>query len=291
MTVRNRIEQHLAKLSNAERQIARLVIEKYPMSALGDIKDIASLASVSPPTITRFVRRLGFERFVDFQRAIRLEVQDRESSPLALLKRHRSQPAQLRTRDADLYADMAKSLAQLNATSVRDALDKAAALLGDSKRRISLLGGRWSSVAAQYFSFQLSSLRGEVHTLLPQASGLMADRIADFGKKDVLVVYDFRRYQPAIFGFAEASAKRGARLVLFTDPDLSPICDVADVIIPVPVATTSPLDTLVPAIAATDALLARLVTHFGESAGKRMIMLEQLRKAASGEAEQGEETP
>jgi DNA-binding MurR/RpiR family transcriptional regulator len=44
MTVRGRIEQHLAKLSNAERQIARLVIEKYPMSALGDIKDIAKLA-------------------------------------------------------------------------------------------------------------------------------------------------------------------------------------------------------------------------------------------------------
>src|SRR5436305_977934 len=98
MTVRSRIEQHLAKLSNAERQIARLVIEKYPMSALGDIKDIASLASVSPPTITRFVRRLGYERFVDFQRAIRLEVQDRETSPLALLKRHRALPAQPRTR-------------------------------------------------------------------------------------------------------------------------------------------------------------------------------------------------
>lgn len=289
MTVRNRIEQHLAKLSNAERQIARLVIEKYPMSALGDIKDIASLASVSPPTITRFVRRLGFERFVDFQRAIRLEVQDTESSPLAVLKRHRSQPAQ-RTRDADLYADMAKSLAQLNATSVRDALDNAAALLSDSKRRISLLGGRWSSVAAQYFAFQLSSLRGEVHTLLPQASGLMADRIADFGKKDVLVVYDFRRYQPAIFGFAEASAKRGARILLFTDPGLSPICDVADVIIPVAIAVTSPLDTLVPAIAATDALLARLVTRLGESAGKRMVILEQLRRAVSGETEQGEET-
>ena len=33
-----------------ERLIARLVIEKYPMSALGDIMDIAKLTSVSPPT-------------------------------------------------------------------------------------------------------------------------------------------------------------------------------------------------------------------------------------------------
>jgi DNA-binding MurR/RpiR family transcriptional regulator len=287
MTVRSRIEQHLAKLSNAERQIARLVIENYPMSALGDIKDIAGLAFVSPPTITRFVRRLGYERFVDFQRAIRLEVQDREASPLALLKQHRAKPP---TRDAELFTDIAKSLAQLNGASVQDALNKAAALLGDGKRRISLLGGRWSSVAAQYLSFQLTSLRGDVHALLPQASGLVADRIADFGKKDVLVVYDFRRYQPATYSFAEASAKRGARIILFTDDGLSPICDLADVMIPVTVATTSPLDTLVPAIAATDALLARLVSHFGASAAKRMVMLEHLRKATSGEAEQVEES-
>jgi hypothetical protein len=105
MTVRSRIEQHLAKLSNAERQIARLVIEKYPMSALGDIKDIAKLASVSPPTITRFVRRLGFERFVDFQRAIRLEVQDTEASPLALLKRHKRCLQQLRMPPCSLMAN------------------------------------------------------------------------------------------------------------------------------------------------------------------------------------------
>lgn len=289
MTVRSRIEQHLAKLSNAERQIARLVIEKYPMSALGDIKDIAKLASVSPPTITRFVRRLGFERFVDFQRAIRLEVQDTEASPLALLKRHRALPASKLSRDAALFADMANSLDQLNAPALRSALDRAAAILADKRRRVSLLGGRWSSVAAQYLAFQLNSLRGEVHVISPQASGVAADRIADFGKKDVLVVYDFRRYQADTLGFAAASAKRGARIVLFTDPGLSPICSVADVIIPVQVATTSPLETLVPAIAATDALLARLVGQLGETAGKRMVMLEELRSAAGGRAKIKEE--
>ena len=291
MTVRGRIEQHLAELSNSERQVARLVIEKYPMSALGDIKDIALLASVSPPTITRFVRRLGFERFVDFQRAIRLEVQDREASPLALLQRHRAQGPTKLTRDAALFADMAASLNLLNTPAARGALDKAAILLADKRRRVSLLGGRWSSVAAQYFAFQLNSLRGEVHTIVPQASGLAADRIADFGKKDVLVIYDFRRYQADTLGFAEASTKRGARIILFTDPGLSPICSVANVIIPVAVATTSPLDTLVPAIAATDALLARLVGQLGETAGKRMIMLEQLRSAASGQAVEEEDLP
>jgi DNA-binding MurR/RpiR family transcriptional regulator len=66
-------------------------------------------------------------------------------------------------------------------------------------------------------------LRGEVHVISPQASGVAADRIADFGKKDVLVVYDFRRYQADTLGFAAASAKRGARCAVYRSW-LSPIC-------------------------------------------------------------------
>lgn len=280
MTVRSRIEQHLGRLSGSERQIARLVIEKYPVSALGGIEDLARQSGVSSPTVTRFVRRLGFDRFADFQRAIRLEVQDGEVSPLALLHRHRERDASEDAPDTAMLDDLTASLRALAAPVVREALDKAVDLLADDRRRVFLLGGRWSSIAAQYFAFQLQTLRGEVHTILPQPSGVAEDRIADFGKRDILVVYDFRRYQPETIAFAETSARRNVGIVLFTDPDLSPICDVADVIVPVPVATTSPLDTLVPAIAATDALLGRLVGRLGDRVEKRMTMLENLRRAA-----------
>ena len=128
------------------------------------------------------------------------------------------------------------------------------------------------SAAAQYAAFQLTSLRGEIYVLAPQASGLMEDRIADFRRKDVLVAYDFRRYQPETIAFCQAAKERGVRIVLFTDLDLSPIADVADVVIPVTVETTSPTDTLTVAIAATDAMLARLVKKFGPQASKRMAI-------------------
>ena len=90
MTVRSLIEQKLAQLSSSEKRIARLITERYPVSALGGIEDIAQQTQVSAPTVTRFVRRLGFDRFDDFQRAIRLEVQDAEVSPLALLTKHQA---------------------------------------------------------------------------------------------------------------------------------------------------------------------------------------------------------
>lgn len=281
MTVRSLIEQHLPDFSASDTRVARLILERYPISALGGIEDLARHSEVSAPTVTRFVKRLGFKKFTDFQRAIRLEVQDTEVSPLALFKKHKSKSSSISNSDRLMVEQLSTSLQKLLEPSVQRSLARAAEIISDEKARIYMLGGRWSSVVAQYAAFQLTSLRGEVHVLAPQASGLHEDRLADFVKKDVLVVYDFRRYQKETIAFAQVAKERGVRIVLFTDLDLSPIADAADVVVPVTVETTSPTDTMTIAIAATDAVLSRLVKKLGSHATARMSMLEALRRKAS----------
>ncbi len=281
MNVRSLIEQHLPDFSSSDTRIARLILERYPVSALGGIEDLARQSDVSAPTVTRFVKRLGFQRFADFQRAIRLEVQDSETSPLALLKKHQRTPSKSSNPDRQMVDQLYGSLQKLLDAPVQRSIERAAEIVGDEKARIYMLGGRWSSIVAQYAAFQLTSLRGEVHVLAPQASGLREDRIADFTRKDVLVVYDFRRYQTETIAFCQVAKQQGVRIVLFTDLELSPAADVATVVIPVAVETTSPTDTLAIAIAATDAMLARLVKRLGAKATKRMAVLETLRRKAS----------
>lgn len=281
MTVRSLIEQHLPDFSASDTRVARLILERYPISALGGIEDLARQSEVSAPTVTRFVKRLGFRKFTDFQRAIRLEVQDTEVSPLALLQKHQQKPAKTFQTDRGMMDHLAVAMQKLLDTSTQRSLDKAAGLISDNKARIYLMGGRWSSIIAQYAAYQLITLRGEVHVLSLQASGVREDRIADFTRKDVLLAYDFRRYQPETIAFCQTAKECGVRIVLFTDLELSPIAEVADVVIPVTVETTTPMDTLAVAIAATDALLTRLVKTLGAQASTRMAMLETLRRKAS----------
>jgi DNA-binding MurR/RpiR family transcriptional regulator len=281
MNVRALIEQNLSDFSSSDTRIARLILERYPVSALGGIEDLAKLSEVSAPTVTRFVKRLGFQRFADFQRAIRLEIQDSETSPLALFHKHQGRPQKSSRQDKSMVEQISASLQKLLELPLQRALDRAALLMSEPKSRIYMLGGRWSSVAAKYTAFQLTSLRGEVHVLAPQASGLREDRIADFTHRDVLVVFDFRRYQAETIAFCQVAKARRVNIILFTDLDLSPIADFADAVIPVTVETTTPTDTLAVAIAATDALLSRLVKKLGPQATKRMAMLETLRRQAS----------
>lgn len=272
MIVRKLIDSKFNQLSASERRIAKVITERYPISALGGIEDIAKRAEVSPPTVTRFAKRLGFDRFNDFQRAIRNEVQDSESSPLALFDRYHQ-----RGTDDGILADLAASVARLEDDPAATAITQAVEIIAATRGRIYCIGGRWSSVAAQYLAFQLATMRGEVHALGPQASGLWVDRLCDVKRSDVLVLYDFRRYQDEMFAVAEIVRARGAKTVLVTDVDLSPVCELAEVTLPVAVATTSPLDTLAPAIAATDAVLASLVDVYKEQSSARMKLLEEVR--------------
>lgn len=272
LIVRQLIDAKFNQLSASERRIAKVITERYPVSALGGIEDLAQRSEVSPPTVTRFAKRLGFERFNDFQRAIRSEVQDNESSPLALFDLyHRTGP------DSGIVSDLAASVERLGEDPAASAIDQAVEIIAANRGRIYCVGGRWSSVAAQYLAFQLATMRGEVHPLTPQASGLWVDRLCDVKRSDVFVLYDFRRYQDEMFAVAEIVRGRGAKIVLVTDVYLSPICELAEVTLPVAVATTSPLDTLAPAIAATDAVLAALVDIYKDQSSSRMKLLEEVR--------------
>ncbi|MFN0192789.1 MAG: MurR/RpiR family transcriptional regulator [Aestuariivirga sp.] len=281
MNVRSLIEQHLPDFSSSDTRIARLILERYPVSALGGIEDLAQHSNVSAPTVTRFVKRLGFRKFTDFQRAIRLEVQDTEVSPLALLQKHQKKPAKSSNADRLMMDHLAGAMRKLVNAPTQRSLDNAAGIIADKRARIYLLGGRWSSILAQYLSFQLLTLRGEVHLLAPQVSGVREDRIADFTRKDVLLAFDFRRYQPETIAFCQTAKEFGLRIILFTDLELSPIADVSDVVIPVTVETTTPMDTLAVGIATADALLLRLVKLLGSQASKRMAMLDEIRRKAS----------
>src|SRR5947209_18734870 len=83
------VRQRLDSLSPAERRQARALLASYPIAGLESVARCAERAGVSPPTVTRFITKLGFHGYPEFQESLRLEVQARLSSPLA---RYRDEP-------------------------------------------------------------------------------------------------------------------------------------------------------------------------------------------------------
>src|SRR5260221_11226560 len=82
MSVGERLRNRVTSLSPAERKLARVLLATYPTAGLESVARFAERAAVSPPTVTRFVGKLGFRGYPEFQRVLRDEVQARLTSPL-----------------------------------------------------------------------------------------------------------------------------------------------------------------------------------------------------------------
>src|SRR3989454_7238708 len=84
------VRHRLASLSPAERKLARVLLASYPIAGLESVARFAERAGVSAPTVTRFITKLGFRGYPEFQEQLRQEVQARLSSPLA--RYHEEEP-------------------------------------------------------------------------------------------------------------------------------------------------------------------------------------------------------
>jgi DNA-binding MurR/RpiR family transcriptional regulator len=153
-------------------------------------------------------------------------------------------------------------------------------LLADRSRRISLMGGRFSTSVALQFYLHLRELRPRVQLVTGQTA-TWVEHLLDFGRKDVLIVFDIRRYQDDVVRFAKEAAALGADIVLFTDQWLSPIASVARHVFALRTAIPSSWESFGAPSALTEILVARLqAMKWGESK-KRMQRLEKIRSRLS----------
>jgi DNA-binding MurR/RpiR family transcriptional regulator len=258
-------------LTPAERKVARVLLTEYPVRGLAPIAKLAADAGVSAPTVVRLISKLEFDNYAGFQESLKSEVVARLSSPLAMHGESAPDSDALGRSEQVLCDGISASFSRLP----RAEFDQVVTLLADPRRGVTLIGGRFSSMLAEYLAAHLRILRPNVRLI----SSMGADRVSsllDIGARDVMVAFDYRRYQHDTVRLADTAKKQGATLVLFTDPYLSPLSAHADVILTTSVQSPSPFDALTPAVALVEALIAALVDRLGPAPLARMARYDAL---------------
>jgi DNA-binding MurR/RpiR family transcriptional regulator len=277
MTIRDTLMRQDLALTPSEEKIARLLLTDYPTSGLGTASSLARRAGVSDPTVVRLIMKLGYEGFPDFQAKLLAEVEARLHSPLLMMEAKRAAGSDdnvVLTYLGSVAAALEKSV---SATPLQS-YDRAARLVMEAKGNLVTLGGRFSRHLSGMFAGYLLQFRPGVQDL-GVLSAQAFDTLADLGRRDVLVVFDYRRYQLDVMTFARQAAARDVRILLFTDQWLSPIAELAEATIVSPLEVASPYDTLAPAIAQMEALVAHIVSKLDEEALARIELLEKVRHA------------
>lgn len=277
------IGERLAAMPAGERRAAQALIADYPLTGLKTVAEFASRAGVSSPTILRLVSRLAFLNYADFQSALQRELIEQAQSPL--LRSRQQKTSQEGGGMADFAEAVAANIEETFAHFHADEMRRLLRLLADPRRRIHLIGGRFTDSLAGYMAAHLRIIRADVFHIAGQ-EGNWRDHMVDMGKRDVLIVFDIRRYQESLLAFAQRADSLGVTIALFTDQWLSPVARVARHAVACRTAAPSAWDSSAALFALIEALVAQLTAEGGAKTAKRIASLETFRR--DGQAVSGQ---
>ena len=267
-------------MTPSERRVARALLATYPTAGLESLPQLADGAGVTGPTVLRFVRKIGFEGYPDFQRSLRREVQARtEGLPSLYTTKSATKGDDVVRRSHEAFQ---RALgATLASSSLEEDLALVVALLCDRRRRLWFAGGRFSQLVATYLCIQLRMLRPGCSILGESPDRRVLDSL-EVARKDVLCLFDYRRYQQDTIAAGRAAAGNGAVVVVFTDPWLSPAVEYGRHVLISHADSASPFDSMLGGFALAEVIAAKVLATLGDAGRKRVVELEAVHDVMRG---------
>ncbi len=215
-----------ARLTPTQRRIAQTLVEHAAKAAYLSAAEVAELAGVSQPSVTRFAMALGHAGYPALRRELRARTADAPAEPAeqnAMQRAVQGETEHLRRVGEQLH----------------DLIDvrRAAALLSAS-RPLPVLGLRAAAPLAAYFGYFAAKVFPGVRVLDGGGTSLLdrLDQARADGAGAMLAIVLPRYPRESVEAVREAKAA-GLDVVAITDSAVSPVAEFADVTLPAAVGT------------------------------------------------------
>jgi DNA-binding MurR/RpiR family transcriptional regulator len=242
-----------------------LMINDPELVATSNIVELSKWALLSPASITRLSKLLGFQGFNKFK---------------ILFKQKSKLPT-------DFYSDGVKRLIDNKSTSAKELLtqqltmvkeniercientNEAELVLASSllakKHRIFIFGHRQASAIANVLLYGLALIRPNVQMLL-QADHGVAIALGQLKKGDLLVVISSSPYSNITVKITSLARQQGCEIMAITDSELSPLRESAAVSLQIPTAGEFYANSTVASTFIIEGLLCLAATQLGQVA-------------------------
>ncbi|TFH92193.1 MurR/RpiR family transcriptional regulator [Vibrio ouci] len=217
----SRITERFSALRDAEKKVAKLIMDDIETAANASITELAESAEVSEATITRFAKAVGCKNVRDMK--IKL------AQTLTVGQRFILEPP-----DQSGYQGIYESIKQsldINRNLVNEAdIETAVEWLHGARQVISIGMGGGSTIASQEMQHRLFRLG---YAVVSYNDGLMSRMVASTAdSNDVLVMLSATGYTPTIVETAELAKEYGVKVIAIT-PKATPLSDIADLTLPI----------------------------------------------------------
>jgi DNA-binding MurR/RpiR family transcriptional regulator len=254
-----RIDAAYPGLAPQERRVADLLRTRPELGLLATSSELARTSGVSKATVSRLLRRLGFQD----ARAARAE------------QRAAGVPVPALPVDDPIAAHLQQDAANLRAALLgvdRTALADAAEAVGGA-RRVLVLGHRSGRPLAALLAQALEQARPQVR-LLPDPGQALGEHLVDLDDRDAVVVVDVRRRSAAAARALAAVATLAAPVLLLADPTVP-----HDVPVrwrfELPVGSPSAFDSYAAAASMISLLAGAVLERLGEAGSARVAAIDR----------------
>lgn len=262
------ILESIDSLTPAEKRVARAILASYPASATRSSSAIAEVAESSPASVVRFVNKLGFASLREFQEAVRSGLEGMYRSPYETVAPASSEHDLIEAVIKAEANNVAATLTRLTPESIRSLRT----LLTEASS-IAVMGGRFSQALAVYLHAHLRLIRAGVMVV----GSDVADEIAHVGRGALIVIFDFRRYDPqAEFAGRYVKARRG-KVIVVTDVHVSPAAQHADHTLVAEIEGPHLVESYASVVALLDMIIGDLVAANADAMRRRIDRVEGAR--------------
>ena len=271
------------KLSQSEQRIADLVLKDIDFATNASITDLAARAEVSPPTVTRFCRRLGCNSFSDFKVTLA------KSSYVGLRylrpEAKSSTPSEVAE---DIVTKAQKALFMMHDALDMSAMERAAETLSRAEMIYAFGSGGNSSMIVNEMQNRLFRLGARITTSTDHGMQMM--QASAVTQRDVVFGSSFSGRNAELVRAFGLARDQGATTIALTQTG-SPVSEAADVVLSVVLPEGEnifrPTSTRYAMLAVVD-ILANLVayTNRTESAATLRRIKESLIRHRDGDDRQ-----
>jgi DNA-binding MurR/RpiR family transcriptional regulator len=205
-----RVRDALPKLHPAERRLGEFLCDFPGELASYDAQELAKLANVSKSTVSRFVRRLGFE---SYEHARMLAREERQTGSRLFLS-HVGDRQNVDCLDAEIAQSKENLDWIFRRISNSEIQQVAQALLNAGK--VWVIGFRSSHAFAVYLQWQLTQVI-ENSVAIPGGGETMAEHIASIAENDCVVFFALRRRLTGTDDIVDAIIRTKAHIAFITD--------------------------------------------------------------------------
>lgn len=271
--ISERIRTVYSTLSKGQKKIANAVLNDYDKVAFLTAAKLGDMVGVSESTVVRFADELGFEGYSQFQLAVQ------ELVRIRLTPNQRIEVTKQRIGRGDIIDNVMNSdinkikytLEHLDRQAFIDSVDSIL-----SARTIYITGARSSEPIARMLSYNLSLIFDNVKLVVPTSSAEVFEQMYSIGEEDTVIAFSFPRYSSKMINGIRFAKQKNAKIVVFTDSDVSPLVEYADSVLIGQSDMASFMDSLVAPLSIINAIIIEITSRREKEITERFDALEKL---------------